>query len=844
MAPAPPPPYEAAVYRRLWAIVAPYVHDFDLYSACLVCRQWHSIFSPLLWGNPGSRFGNDSDNIYLSLTRFKRLLVRARHDVRRLAHTLHIPPAQPEFYGGPQAGWLRDILDRLPSLQALIVENLSFFDHQALETVHQTNGSPLQNDSKYGLRLLIASHCENTTAASLAKALFHFPDLIYLDLSSTQGSRNPLVLQQIGTLRQLYVLKMKNCGLRDFDVDLLTFSDRLRSLDVSDNYLTERGVSSLMDHLPASSLKFRSLSITSRPRARTKTKRPTLQKLVSSSLISGPGGHLLIENGLPSTFADLYLAGNYLTLDELSRVLSYPSIEYLDCGSLNCSQRPEHMLSPGSPGSDRRRFSAQGIDSLSPALFTEAFRNIRSLRIHHSVVTSFPFSGKDTSVAEECFELHSEDLRYELDSTEVADLGTHGLVFELDDTSKAVTPEPVEIKENVKLAEDAKFEESTNTTKVTDASVYTANGPENGKEPIEKPHAVFESPDDVGANLSPSPSIRSQSNVTDDIVSPMEPSFASRKSAPPKISMSAIYTLPSQINQVHRVQHIHRANHSHPLHHNHSTSIPLIPTSAPHGPETFRYKYSAGEDRHWHEAGQSRPHTDMKELIEEVKLRRHRTEARERHSGRFKPSMLPNLKVLTLTDVPSTTRRRNVIKSLTLFMQECAEEEELAKLEELERQIGRNPCRHQLEGGGIFKLQRLVLEMTSAPDPIAPQRFSRSKRNSFTKSSTEDADSESFMEASETDFSFFGEDDGGLLVSEGRIDAPRRVDDGMIVNGFLSSPTDTGHSLDVVSELSGFRKEMRAKHEAMVQFGKSKIDSALLGHWVGEVKVVKTIVGA
>ena len=80
MAPAPPPPYEAAVYRRLWSIVAPYVNDFDLYSTCLVCRQWNHIFSPFLWGNPGSRFGNDSDNIYrksplLISTPFKNTLL-------------------------------------------------------------------------------------------------------------------------------------------------------------------------------------------------------------------------------------------------------------------------------------------------------------------------------------------------------------------------------------------------------------------------------------------------------------------------------------------------------------------------------------------------------------------------------------------------------------------------------------------------------------------------------------------------------------------------------------------------------------------------------------------------
>jgi hypothetical protein len=780
--------------------------------------------------------------------------------VRRLAHTLHIPPAQPEFYGGPQAGWLRDILDRLPSLQSLIVENLSFFDHQALETVHKSNGSPVQNDTKYSLRLLIASHCENTTAASLAKALFHFPDLIYLDLSSTQGSRNPVVLRQIGTLSQLHVLKMKNCGLRDYDIDLLTFSDRLRSLDVSDNYLTERGISHLMDRLPASSLNSSNPSITSRPRAGTKTKRPSLQKLVSSSLISGHEGLLLIEDNLPSSFADLYLAGNFITMDELSRVLSYPSIEYLDCGSLNCSQRPDQMFSPGSPGSDRRRFSAQEIDSLSPALFTEAFRNIRSLRIHHSVVTSFPFSGKDIPVVEQCFELHSEELRFELDSTEIIDLGSHGLFFELDDTSKAVTLEPAEIKDSTEPPKSTYLEQiagrlKTPANKPGHPSEEHKEPPsedhkeppsEAQKEPQEETHAVFESPDDVGANLSPSTSLRSQENGANELVSPIEPDTP-RKNMPPKISVSAVYTLPSQVQQaqhINTVHAIHGANHSHPLHHTHPTSIPHRPMPISHGSEASYHRYSTGPDRHWREAIQSKPQVDLKGSIEEIKLRRHRTEARERHPGRFKPSMLPNLKVLTLTDVPSTTRRRNVVESLTLFMQECAEEEEIARLEELERQIDHDPSQHQLSGGGVFKLQRLVLEMTSAPDPIAPPRSPKSKRNSFTKSSTEDADSESFMEASETDFSFFGEDDGGLLVSEGRIDAPRRVDDGMIVNGFLCSPTETGHSLDVVSELAGFRREKRAKHEAMMRFGRSEIDSALLGHWVGEVKVVKNVIAA
>lgn len=51
-------------YREVWVLVVPYVDDMDLYSACLVCRNWWQLFSTCLWGNPASHFGNDSDAIY------------------------------------------------------------------------------------------------------------------------------------------------------------------------------------------------------------------------------------------------------------------------------------------------------------------------------------------------------------------------------------------------------------------------------------------------------------------------------------------------------------------------------------------------------------------------------------------------------------------------------------------------------------------------------------------------------------------------------------------------------------------------------------------------------------
>jgi hypothetical protein len=277
-----------------------------------------------------------------------------------------------------------------------------------------------------------------------------------------------------------------------------------------------------------------------------------------------------------------------------------------------------------------------------------------------------------------------------------------------------------------------------------------------------------------------------------------------------------------------------------------STSNPTSnPTSVPAGPERFRYNYAVGEERAWREAlNNPRKPASIRELIDEITQRRHRTEARERHPRRFKPSMLPNLKTLMLTDVPLSTRRRNVPESLRLFIQECAEEEELAQLEDLlKHQDETHPPNWDYCPTTPLKLQQLVLEMTSQPEPALPPRsphrssyaLHRPHRESFTKSSTEDPDSEMFMNASMSDFSFFGEDDGGLLVSEGRIDSPMFYDEGLILER-----QEHGHLIDVVSELASFRREKRKRFEAMERFvTPCRIERALLGHWAGEVKVVR-----
>lgn len=60
-----PPSYEAAVQRDYWIIIAEYLHSSDdLCAASRVCKRWHQIYSPLLWGNPASHFGTENDRVY------------------------------------------------------------------------------------------------------------------------------------------------------------------------------------------------------------------------------------------------------------------------------------------------------------------------------------------------------------------------------------------------------------------------------------------------------------------------------------------------------------------------------------------------------------------------------------------------------------------------------------------------------------------------------------------------------------------------------------------------------------------------------------------------------------
>lgn len=59
-----PPSYQSATDRDAWAIIAHYIPSSDLCAASLVCRRWHDLFMPFLWGDPASHFGTENDAVY------------------------------------------------------------------------------------------------------------------------------------------------------------------------------------------------------------------------------------------------------------------------------------------------------------------------------------------------------------------------------------------------------------------------------------------------------------------------------------------------------------------------------------------------------------------------------------------------------------------------------------------------------------------------------------------------------------------------------------------------------------------------------------------------------------
>ncbi|KAF2480812.1 hypothetical protein BDY17DRAFT_254707 [Neohortaea acidophila] len=465
---AHPPSYETATRIDPWHIIARYIPSNDLCSAALVCSTWHSTFTPHLWGNPASHFGIENDHVYVALTKFKRTLQTARLLVRSQTHTLHLPPAHAELYNGPHATWLRDILDRLPSLQSLIVRGLPFFDYSALQALKYKRPSVNLEDGlpsgaiellgsagfayqrpadfipSFGLRLLDASRCSNVTASSLAQALGRFEGLLYLDLSFTYPARDPVVLKSLRRFQNLQVVKLRGISLNDEALEVLAMAIgcKVRSLDIRNNIITDKGARKLLDHCFVLDTQNTALG-SHATRRRSQTLLPYLGHEMLE-IYQGEDFESFIRNAFTGRFIDrlaiedlpeggithLYVSGNPISIEGVSDLVRTGRLHVLDVQStVSRVKAPQRTLSNGDQSPVSQVF---GAEQLTPVMHEFACDSMMFLRIDHSLVThDSPHQPVEEAVIPGRIELDDTALPILPDAVELSATAAHPDVFEM-----------------------------------------------------------------------------------------------------------------------------------------------------------------------------------------------------------------------------------------------------------------------------------------------------------------------------------------------------------------------------------------------------------------------------
>lgn len=450
---AAPPSYEKATLADYLDLVANYIPSSDLCAAALVCSKWHATFSPHLWGNPASHFGIENDRVYVALTKFKRTLQTARLLVRSQTHTLHLPPAHAEIYNGPHSDWLRDILSRLPNLQSLIVRGLPFFDHGALVALRQwkpTETSSAQRDPhsfavelpgstgsifqappdaipSFGLRLLDASRCPNVTSSGLAQALKRFESLMYLDLSHTYPARDASVMEALRRFSGLQVLKLRGISLRDEEIEVLAWAigRRVRSLDLRENHVTDRGVRMLLDGcFTTHSSSARDGNENVANGARSPSLLPYLgaemletyqsdefEGFLRGTFTGSFVSRLAIEDAPEGGITHLYISNNKVSVEGASGIIRSGRLHVLDVGSI--SGTAEHHIPVSEEDQNNLDWQLPGAEKLTPVLYDHARDGLTYLKVDHSLVT------KDVP---NIYSDHIVPGRIELAETELPDL--------------------------------------------------------------------------------------------------------------------------------------------------------------------------------------------------------------------------------------------------------------------------------------------------------------------------------------------------------------------------------------------------------------------------------------
>lgn len=733
----------------------------------------------------------------VALTRFKRILPYVRPSVRELTHTLQLPPAHAEIYGGPHAEWLRDCLEYLPRLQSLLVNGLPFFDHSALLCLRHAS---LRRRSLqpyvypvFGLRLLDASGCSNATSTGLAEALCHFPNLVSLDLSKTPAARDDAVLSKLKYLSSLRLLSLQGLGLKDTNLHIIAtaIGTRVRSLDLGNNQLTDTSARALLEHClkddPMRAEQSQaSQSLTQDEQYENEVEAFESENItghVRRKLTGGFVGSLAIESARNMGITHLYLSNNALTVEGISGLVRSKRLQVLDIGILPAVLQPPY---PDGMGGSADVVELPGVSKLTPTMSEYASTKLKYLRVNFEIVTRDApvdaigspraelFGDVGRYVASNAHELAADEQSTpELDSTTT-------VISELPCDSSYVAELPGSTPDACDQVQNAtKFKSAQHNALCRPPSIQvTEDMPGVKRGAAFAPEPVFV--EDHHAPVSPLLGSQSQdvvfrhsSPINTALLSPSEGGFGVSPTSSPKVR--------SRQNSVHYV-----------------------------------------EDR------------------------RARLELRQTQENRLHPGMLPKMHTLVLTEVPVSTDDKDVVNRIIRYIKDAAEEAAIAR-QRAQHSYSLPPGRsrgiaEREHAYSIFALQRIVLEM--APPPAAAKKVSTSWRAYPTKSSTEDADSEAFWEAATQDFSFFGEEECGLPDSEPGRTLPLEAMSGLeLALEPRPDPSSIPHNVqmhpfhDVVAEIAKFRKDRKAVYNNLVAMG--NIEPDVEGYWPGDVTVVR-----
>jgi hypothetical protein len=222
------------------------------------------------------------------------------------------------------------------------------------------------------------------------------------------------------------------------------------------------------------------------------------------------------------------------------------------------------------------------------------------------------------------------------------------------------------------------------------------------------------------------------------------------------------------------------------------------------------------------------------------------------------PSMLPQLRSLALTNVPTHWSSDIISQRIITFISLCAEEAHWSRLR-AQQAYSLPPGRDRLSSErlyaiSLFQLKRLVLEMKSTR--AGQNGVSVAAHRNAPLSSVEDPDCETFWQAASGDFSFFGngaEAECGVPELEMRQSIPLEVtmgkmavtDDvdaayGMSPRRFSNrgaSPESQIAMFDVLAEVSKFRRQKKAAYDAAIRRGDT--DVYIEGYWEGDIVVMR-----